>query len=109
MNKNNQIAIKACYDQNLPLVVDRWIKQGLLTTFIVEDGKLISLGLIEYPRLTYHEKAITYQSLVNDSNSLHRNGSKMQKEFAELLIEDFLLQTLFDHEEYSTREVEQMA
>ena len=108
MNKNIELAMIACNNQNLPFVVERWIKQELLTV-IIEDGKITSLGLKEYPTLTYREKALTYQSLVNDSNSLHRNGSTMQKEFAELMIEDFLLQTGFDHEHYSIMNIEQMA
>lgn len=109
--KNIEAALKACYDQNLPLVVERWIKEGSLTTFILKDGKLVSLGLCEYEPMTFEEKAKVYQFIVDETNYLitKTNCSVIQKEWAELIMVNFLLQTEFDDEEYSVMETENKA
>ena len=113
MNTNNNIeaALKACDDQNLPLVVERWIKEGSLTTFILKDGKLVSLGLCEYEPMTFEEKAKVYQYIVDETNYLitKTNCSKTQSEWAELIMVNFLLQTEFDDEEYSVMGIENKA
>jgi hypothetical protein len=112
MNTNNiEAALKACYDQNLPLVVERWIKEGSLTTFIMKDGKLVSLGLCEYEPMTYQEQAKVYQYIVDETNYLitKTNCSKTQSEWAELIMVNFLLQTDFDHEGHSVMGIENKA
>jgi len=113
MNTNNNIeaALKACDEQNLPSCVARWIREGSLTTFILKDGKLVSLGLCEYEPMTYQEQARVYQYIVDETNYLitKTNCSKTQSEWAELIMVNFILQTEFDDEEYSVMGIENKA
>jgi hypothetical protein len=104
-------ALKACYDQNLPLVVARWIKEGSLTNFILTNGKLVSLGLYEWQPMTYQEQAKVYQVIVDETNYLKTktNCSKTQSEWADLIMVNFLLQTDFDHEGHSVMAMENKA
>jgi hypothetical protein len=108
---NTTNALKACYDQNLPLVVARWIKEGSLTNFILTNGKLVSLGLYEWQPMTYQEQAKVYQVIVDETNYLKTktNCSKTQSEWADLIMVNFLLQTEFDDEAYSVMGIENKA